>query len=126
MSEWDGRPENPERAGWHWIADKQGRVLPMDWNGHDPGARHHWIYGWRGWTAAEMVALGRCYLGPCRTPAEVAEMVAAAERRGMERAMDAAHDAIHSAIYEMTECSRVKAEVDGAIRAAMQEGQSDA
>ncbi len=90
MSEtWDGRPESPERDGWHWLHHPEDlRPMVTPWNaelqGWPSGALH---------SPQGVVDLGFRYLGPCLTPAEVAAALAQAERRGMDRALDAAKKA---------------------------------
>ena len=73
---WDGRPQNPERDGWHWVmvAHGIGHPFPMMW-GAD-GAM--WDAGDAGWVLAEDLASRWRYLGPCLTPQEVAAREAAA------------------------------------------------
>lgn len=71
---WDGRPQNPERDGWHWVA-----YLDPDM----PPNATLWMAGVQRWArvdgpTAERMAEARHYLGPCLTPAEVAAQVAAA------------------------------------------------
>lgn len=34
LREWDGRPDNPDRSGWHWIEDADG-LQPLLWRGDD-------------------------------------------------------------------------------------------
>ena len=76
---WDGRPENPERDGRHWVHHKEDlRPIPAMWNA-----------ALAGWTCGTLhspsgiVGLGYTYLGPALLPAEVAarEAAAAAEER---------------------------------------------
>ncbi len=31
---WNGRPEEPEKSGWHWIEDADG-LRPLLWRGSD-------------------------------------------------------------------------------------------
>lgn len=63
---WDGRPQNPERDGWHWL-DAGGPVL-CEWRASRGWMDETW------WPhAADLV-----YLGPCLTPQEVAAREAAA------------------------------------------------
>ena len=31
---WDGRPDDPERSGWHWVEDADG-LRPLLWRGDD-------------------------------------------------------------------------------------------
>ena len=79
---WDGRPENPERDGWHWIMTTGGKTHACFWYANlwttpvgDGALSPEDVSNWR-------------YLGPVLTPAEIAAQVEAAERRGMERAAD--------------------------------------
>lgn len=90
---WDGRPENPERDGWHWVAWAGNAPDPTFWTPHAPerrGACWHWDDEWMGpgWVAANAE-----YVGPCLTPAEVAAQVAAAvtaEREVWKNVVDVA------------------------------------
>lgn len=34
LEAWDGRPENSEQSGWHWIEDADG-LRPLLWRGDD-------------------------------------------------------------------------------------------
>lgn len=34
LEAWDGRPDNPEKSGWHWIEDADG-LRPLLWRGDD-------------------------------------------------------------------------------------------
>lgn len=72
---WDGKPENPERDGWHWllVAFGVGHPFPMMWAADGM----MWDAGDAGWTHAEDIATRWRYLGPCLTPAEHAAAVQA-------------------------------------------------
>lgn len=75
---WDGRPQNPERDGWHWVAWAGNAPDPTFWTPHGPERRGpcwHWDDDWMG---PGWVCSNATYLGPCLTPAEVAAQVAAA------------------------------------------------
>lgn len=70
---WDGRPERPERDGWHWLQAKSG---------DEPECGYWCAEQWRigTWMQSPWVASKWRYLGPCLTPDEVtAREVAAAE-----------------------------------------------
>lgn len=44
---WDGKPDAPERSGWHWVEDGDG-VRPLLWRGEDwpdPLDRGEWQDG---------------------------------------------------------------------------------
>lgn len=75
MAEWDGRPLNPERDGWHWL-DADGPVL-CEWRVSRGWMDETWCTH-----AADLV-----YLGPCLTPSEVAAQVEQALWDGIEAAM---------------------------------------
>jgi hypothetical protein len=71
MSEqWDGRPQNPERDGWHLIRTDDGVEYVVRWSVA------------RGWLDGELViyAAESIYGGPLLLPAEVAAQVEAARR----------------------------------------------
>lgn len=70
--EWDGRPEDPEQDGWHWLQGSPPAV-PVWWCA-GAGA---WICGPVGIQPAGMVP-GFTYRGPCRPPPEPAEPAAGA------------------------------------------------
>ena len=80
--QWDGRPQNPERDGWHWLqrVDDGWRVCRW-WSAEIAG----WVDGIT-LSPSTVVEYGVHYLGPCRTPAEVAACVKAARREGIEAA----------------------------------------
>lgn len=79
-----GVPANPERDGWHWLAFDRYEG-PVIWrsayqffrSSQDARLRPIDVAHWR-------------YLGPCRTPAEIAALVAAAYQRGQRDALEAA------------------------------------
>lgn len=83
---WDGRPEQPERDGWHWLHHPEDlRPCPAPWD----AAHGAWCSG--GMHSPQgVVDLGYRYLGPALLPVEVAAREAAAERRGIERALEKA------------------------------------
>jgi hypothetical protein len=73
-----GVPMNPERDGWHWVADKDGIGKPWVeyWNGRDSwapvSATPNFIcWHWR-------------YIAPVLTPAEADARVAQARRDALE------------------------------------------
>jgi hypothetical protein len=76
-----GVPLNPEKSGWHWLSCRHlsNTPTPHEWVADDG----YWVLG-----EGEEITDGYSYLGPCHTPAEVAAMLAEAERRGMERAAE--------------------------------------
>lgn len=77
---WDGRPQNPERDGAHWITDNVAY-----WEAD----RKRWLLMMKAkavsaeWLAAQPWAE---YRGPCLTPAEVEARVAEARREALEEA----------------------------------------
>jgi hypothetical protein len=73
---WDGRPQDPERDGTHWL-NLAGNVIAAQWW----TAEALWTWGDRQWTPSVASAARWFYLGPCHTPAEVAALVEAARRR---------------------------------------------
>ncbi len=65
---WDGRPQNPERDGWHWLMRADGFVAPYRWTARASG---FWLYPPDWELMPEDKAIARqTYLGPCLTPAE--------------------------------------------------------
>lgn len=61
---WDGRPEHPERSGWHWIEDADG-LRPLLWRGQDwpdEAGRGEWQDGYAVLSAPDL-SRGR-YHGP--------------------------------------------------------------
>jgi hypothetical protein len=81
---WDGRPQNPERAGLHYITDgvalwiaHKGKWALMSRPRHEPPE----------WLAAQPWAE---YRGPCHTPSEVAARIEAARREEREACAAAA------------------------------------
>lgn len=81
MTEWDGRPENPERDGWHWVRTVcGGEPAPMEWTSlRTVDNVRVWLTR-DGYTSPQEAAEQWVYLGPCLTPAEVEARVAAARR----------------------------------------------
>jgi len=142
MSEaWDGRPPGgaAERTGYHWLVPKAGArfAWPVLWC--RVGGDFQWLFQNKSEedaaAYAQHIADGSwTYGGPCPTPAEVAALVAAAERRGMERAARIADEAMRSQRRTQAEFPRQSTEwcaaseaastargIAAAIRAAMQE-----
>lgn len=86
MSEWDGRPLNPERDGWHWLRTPDGMTAPYEWRAAGECERGRWPSGWVEEGETEWPALECTYLGPALTPAELAAERAAAWRAGRDAA----------------------------------------
>lgn len=79
---WDGRPENSERDGWHWLHHRiESKPQPVEWVAEIDA----WASG-AAYSPEGVVELGWRYRGPCLTPAEVAAREAAARREGIEAA----------------------------------------
>lgn len=74
---WDGRPQNPERYGRHWLAHHDGPPEPFMWEAPC------WYFGSGEHAPAVVVSWGYRYLGPCLLPADVSarETAAAAAMR---------------------------------------------
>lgn len=71
-----GEPADPSRP-WHWVArvEDRGRApLPIGWN----GALRQWMVWDGSAVTAEEAARRFAYLGPCLTPAETEQVLAAA------------------------------------------------
>ena len=71
---WDGRPEQPGRSGWHWVEDGDG-VRPMLWRGEDwpvSSDRGEWQDG-HAMLGPRDLRHGR-YHGPLVMPAGVGEL----------------------------------------------------
>lgn len=76
----------PERDGWHWLSLEGASPIPVEWNAdHAPVAFDDW-----GWAlgdydddlhSPEKAAKSMCYHGPCLTPTQIAEMLAAERER---------------------------------------------
>ncbi|GGG51400.1 hypothetical protein GCM10010964_43300 [Caldovatus sediminis] len=83
MAEWDGRPQNPERMGWHWLRSVAGdlALCPMWWDAY----RRAWRLstGRLLWSSALLGDSWR-YVGPCLPPDEMTAALAAARREGAE------------------------------------------
>lgn len=76
-AEWDGRPQNPERDGWHWVQHLHVGA-PAAW---------HWFRGrWESLLTADEAAGGFRYLGPCLTPDQVSDRLVAARRDALAEA----------------------------------------
>jgi hypothetical protein len=72
---WDGRPQNPERDGWHWLLDGNHEPYLLQW-----GSDNQRWGDYPGTSATDLAEFGIGYLGPCLTPAEVAASIEAARR----------------------------------------------
>lgn len=83
MTEWDGRPENPERDGWHWLM-QDTLLYPARWD----AAASAWHRS-RFLTPHEITRLND-YCGPCLTPTEI-ERLRAALRELLGDTQHAAH-----------------------------------
>lgn len=70
---WDGRPENPERDGWHWLQDANGDLWCWRWY-----PSHQWFWAGNRTVRPREATTEYRYLGPCITPDEVAAREAAA------------------------------------------------
>ena len=83
---WDGRPENPERDGWHWVkALSSKETIALFWT----HVVAEWEYG-DDWLSSQQASRRYRYLGPCLTPAELAAREADAYQRGQEAMREAA------------------------------------
>ncbi|RVT90729.1 hypothetical protein EOD42_23290 [Rhodovarius crocodyli] len=66
---WDGRPEQPERDGWHWLNDGEEDIVAF-WDSANP----------RWWTVGNEVEMNPeeadfcTYLGPIPPPSETARL----------------------------------------------------
>ena len=70
---WDGRPEAPERSGWHWVEDGDG-LRPLLWPGEDWPERldrGEWRDGFAV-LSPHALACGALYHGPLAMPPIVA------------------------------------------------------
>jgi hypothetical protein len=78
MSDWDGRPQNPEQSGMHLLRSRlTGHLTGWYWNAATERFHHEHI------TLGRTALLERyVYEGPILTPAEVAALVEAARREG--------------------------------------------
>jgi hypothetical protein len=85
-----GVPENPERDGWHWLADSYGDTGMGYWQ---PKLDHMQPGVWALYRSGDIKLAPRgaarnfSYLGPCLLPTEVAAREAAARREGIEAAL---------------------------------------
>lgn len=78
--QWDGRPENPERGGAHWLRRKSGGLEAWTWDPDADGCGTEYSGAWQegdGDGQPEDMARWFNYEGPCLTPAEVAAAVQA-------------------------------------------------
>jgi hypothetical protein len=85
-----GYPLNPERDGWHWLAQADCNPCPAYWR----AAQEEWMQGGLicigtahvKYLCGDHFVGGVRYIGPCLTPAEVEAREQAARREGMEEA----------------------------------------
>ncbi len=109
---WDGRPEHPERDGWHWVASTTGGDAPMGFYWSAP--RELWLINRYG-NAAHLNHKAWRYIGPCLTPAEVAARIA--EAVAQEREACVALLTPQNDPSDWTEYAHICAECAAAIRA---------
>lgn len=77
--QWDGRPQNPERDGRHWVDGPENKnPVVLIWH----TLTQNWVLGAIGLPPSSLA--GAIYLGPALTPAEVEAREAAARREGIE------------------------------------------
>jgi hypothetical protein len=107
---WDGRPENPERDGWHWLQRKRHAPQAVWWC--HAGAEWEGHFGHVGLMPASRAADDWRYLRPCPPPAEIDALVAERDalrarveklEAGIARAMDEAEDAGPKALKYVTQ-----------------------
>lgn len=92
---WDGRPQNPERDGWHWLHHPEDiRPIVQPWDAEYAS----WISGAM-YSPQGVVDLGFRYLGPALLPAEVAAREAAAAEE-MRAAYCTALNTLNCVIHE--------------------------
>lgn len=106
---WDGRPQNSERDGWHWLCRAEDSWAVCKWWSTEQGG---WVDGIT-LSPATVVEYGVNYLGPCRTPAEVEAREAAARREGIEAAAQW-HDKQAEDYYAWAQSNPEMCEVDPA------------
>lgn len=59
---WDGRPENPERDGWHWAQHRDNTPEVLNWSP---------LHGWRyegDWVRSDFIGRNYRYFGPASPP----------------------------------------------------------
>lgn len=79
---WDGRPERPERSGWHWVEDADG-LRPLLWRGGDWGDRvdqDEWQDGYAVLSAGD-VSRG-FYYGPVAMPSALEKIFSVRIKNG--------------------------------------------
>jgi hypothetical protein len=77
---WDGRPQNPEREGWHWVQHRDNAPEVLNWS-----PLRDWHYE-GDWVYPGFIGQNYRYIGPCLTPAEIEARVAQARREALEDA----------------------------------------
>lgn len=84
---WDGRPQSPERDGWHFVTARfgVGRVAPKLWH----ASIQRWELSDGSLCAPHDVATRWRSLGPCLLPDERRAALAAARREGAEAMREA-------------------------------------
>jgi hypothetical protein len=89
---WDGRPQNSERDGCHWLLGWNNTPFVAEWD----AASADWSWAGGDESCVGVVAAGWRYLGPCLTPAEVEARVAEARREALEEAAEWHEDRAHN------------------------------
>ncbi|MBO1362060.1 hypothetical protein J2D73_19960 [Acetobacter sacchari] len=77
--QWDGRPQEPERDGWHWLGGSGGSMsIPFLWQ----ASSQFWASGNRFAISPHVLVDEEfTYEGPCPTPADLAARDAATIER---------------------------------------------
>lgn len=109
---WDGRPQNPERDGWHWVR----------WAEYEPGTEFTAFWSSGEWSddwahlAGNRHARRYIYLGPCLTPAEAAAQAEAARREALAEWRDEPPGGISKGDVLYLSPERVAAQIETARR----------
>ncbi|WP_086642962.1 hypothetical protein [Acetobacter sp. DsW_063] len=81
--QWDGRPQNPERDGWHWLGQRGTKWrAPFEWRHEEySDAADEWFWDIEEDPRYPDEMKNFIYLGPCPSPEELAARDAATIER---------------------------------------------
>ncbi len=107
VNDWDGRPQNPDTDGWHWIRHHDASfIAPIEWRKNSG-----WVCNNIPMLPSEVqrFVIDCCeYLGPCLTPAEHASLL---RERDSTKAVNEGLRAENTYLYVALERTERKVEV---------------
>lgn len=124
-----GVPLEPERDGPHLFINTAGRLVAANWLTGPPDRQGNWsglVGNSLTWgTPKDMAELGMTYLGPCLTPAEVAEQVADTKREAWNDGYAQGVAAAHAANGDKWAVNALKYSSPAEVAAAVEKAQAE-